>query len=297
MNKKFVNRKFYPDQAIGEMNLKTGEMTSSKNIYDQLNPGLWAEGLFVSARRTRRTRIHKKQKQKFRLLLSNLDFQKRIKKLRENFYIPQEGFKEFDTTIKWAGSKLSDLSTLKRYEKSYQKILDEFNISYRWEPVMDYYILSNREDVDNLLPLPIDIAPLDKPNRLLGIEKFNKNELILEIQIFKDSTLLDVTQCWSEIKGLQPLLSNSTSHAYKLNKKAPEISILGRKKSMKIANTKAKKFLSYKLIEKYLRIEELDRDGYTCTQIAKKVGLGREYSRISTYLDRLKTAQKGNILE
>lgn len=228
----------------------------------------------------------KKQKQKFIILIADPEFIKTANSIRKIFYIPENGFTDNEQCLGWA----KDLYKNENRKKSFNNIIKNLypdKIGPRWYPAIEYFVLFNRSDADHLFPNQVDF----------GIANDN-GEFILELEIYKDTTLKDIEKIWPTIKKNQEIMG-------KINKMKVENGSSGKKskdvvitkyddKFIEIKRWQLKRFGSYKNFLQYKKAFKLKKQGKTYNEIASELKIG--YSEVGTYIKRFEKAIKENTL-
>lgn len=131
----------------------------------------------------RQHRVINRQVKKFKILCSNLEFDKDVAAIRDRCGIPQKGFskQDGDTITKFA-------RVIQHQKKSIQqrvrKLAKKYRCSGRWTSSIEHYVLFNSTDIGHIVPLPIEVD-------LRGSDQS------LSIEIFRDTSLRDIQDMWS----------------------------------------------------------------------------------------------------
>lgn len=212
-----------------------------------------------------------KQKQKFDILLSDPSFIERVDTIRRTFRIPDKGFTSFQDCLKWAINLYKKENMLKSFKNNIKTIfpIEEKNkIGERWWPAVEYFILFNRADADHLFPNQVDF----------GVEE-RGGELILGLEIYKDTTMDDIKAIWPQIEDHKKILGRVDKM---------------KKDKMTIKAWQPKRFGEYENFLKYKKAFELKNQGRSYNYIASELGIG--YSEVGTYIKRFNKAIEENNL-
>lgn len=230
----------------------------------------------------------KKQKEKFLILLSDPNFIKEVYKIREVFGIPKQGFNNDEKTLEWA----KDLYSKDNRVKSFKNIIRNLypnKIGARWYPAIEYFILFNRSDANHLFPNQVNF----------GIRNDN-GEFILELEIYKDTSLENIEKIWPIIKKNREIVGKINKMKIgNIKDKNPEdvIYTIHDNRLIKIKGWRPKRFGSYKIFLQYKKAFDLKQQGKKYKEIAKELGLYEsDWPKIGTYIKRFKKAIKENIL-
>lgn len=207
--------------------------------------------------------------QRAKLMLYKEESQKELQRLRNKWDIPTQGFKTQSSYLSWR-EKVINMSI--KHHKPLKFDADIYNFLTKIDAPHNYfhhfksYTLFNtlNEDYTAMGNQPLIFKAI-KTNRSLG--KGRKSIQKVTIDIYPDTVLEDIIECWSEIQSYQ-------------------IEMIGYRN-----NNRQKRMDT---LERDLFIYELHLKGFSYKEISKEVkkiysnGTSLSYADIGTYIKRVK---------
>lgn len=155
------------------------------------------------------------------ILVKMKRFQKAVRRIRDLWDIPPDGFKFEDRAkshgkIYWTGEKDDSrydyfgtdnelIPPTKRVRSELRKLSEEFNLDYRWHRGLYFYILGG----ENIDP-PHDGVGLDIR---LNDNRLPKDEWVVKkitLDVYKNTAIGDIRKIWKQVEEYQKMMPGQT---------------------------------------------------------------------------------------